>query len=149
MLPLTSPSSNFLTRSRVQSGTKSGTEKASEIAVFSNLAQRSFNPLRTPCVAPRHGVHGSFRARLASGEFQTVECLHVPRRQFTRARTIAAEQEILQRVREGHNQMQPINSTLLELDTARAAEGAASSIRTNALLLVKCKAGGVPHGSHS
>ena len=52
------------------------------------------------------------RARLASGEFQTVERLHAPRRQFTTARTIAAEQEILQRVREGHNQMQPVNSTL-------------------------------------
>jgi hypothetical protein len=48
-------------------------------------------------------VHGSFRARLASGEFQTVERLHAPRPQFTTARTIAAEQEILLRVREGHN----------------------------------------------
>jgi len=57
-------------------------------------------------------VHGSFRARLASGEFRTVEGLHAPRPQFTTARTIAAEQEILQRVREGHNQMQPVNSTL-------------------------------------
>jgi hypothetical protein len=57
-------------------------------------------------------VHGSFRARLASGEFQTVERLHAPCRQFTTARTIAADREILQRVREGHNQMQPITSTL-------------------------------------
>jgi len=50
--------------------------------------------------------------RLASGEFQTVERLHAPRRQFTTARTIATEQEILQPVREGPNQMQPVNSTL-------------------------------------
>ena len=53
-------------------------------------------------------VRSNFAARLASGEFQTVERQHAPGRQFTTARTIEAEQEILRRVREGHNQVQPV-----------------------------------------
>jgi conjugative relaxase-like TrwC/TraI family protein len=53
-------------------------------------------------------VHGNLAARLASGEFQTVERQHAPGRQFTTARTIEAEQEILRRVCEGHNQVQPV-----------------------------------------
>jgi hypothetical protein len=45
----------------------------------------------------------------ASGEFQTVEHQHAPGcRQFTTARTIEAEREILRRVREGRNQVQPV-----------------------------------------
>jgi conjugative relaxase-like TrwC/TraI family protein len=52
-------------------------------------------------------VRGNLAARLASGEFQTVERQHAPGRQFTTARTIEAEQEIVRRVREGHNQVQP------------------------------------------
>jgi conjugative relaxase-like TrwC/TraI family protein len=53
-------------------------------------------------------VRSNLTARLASGEFQTVERQNAPGRQFTTARTIAAEQEILRRVREGHNQVQPV-----------------------------------------
>ena len=53
-------------------------------------------------------VRGNLSARLASGEFQTVERQHAPGRQFTTARTIEAEREILERVREGHNQVQPV-----------------------------------------
>ena len=48
-------------------------------------------------------------ARLTSGEFQLVERTHGdPGRQFTTAKTIEAEQEILRRVREGQNQIDPI-----------------------------------------
>lgn len=48
-------------------------------------------------------------ARLNSGEFQLVERAHgAPGRQFTTAKTIEAEQEILRRVREGQNQIDPI-----------------------------------------
>jgi len=48
-------------------------------------------------------------ARLNSGEFQLVERAHgAPGRQFTTAKTIEAEQEILSRVRQGQNQLEPI-----------------------------------------
>jgi conjugative relaxase-like TrwC/TraI family protein len=48
-------------------------------------------------------------ARLNSGEFQLVERAHgAPGRQFTTAKTIEAEQEILRRVREGQNRIDPI-----------------------------------------
>ncbi|MGO9263477.1 MAG: ATP-dependent RecD-like DNA helicase, partial [Candidatus Binataceae bacterium] len=47
--------------------------------------------------------------RLASGEFQIVKRQQgVPGRQFTTAKTIAAEQEILRRMREGRNQIEPV-----------------------------------------
>jgi conjugative relaxase-like TrwC/TraI family protein len=50
-------------------------------------------------------------ARLASGEFQIVERPQgVPGRQFTTAKTIAAEQEILRRMREGQNHVEPVLS---------------------------------------
>ena len=56
-------------------------------------------------------VRSNLDARLASGEFQTVERSHnVPARQFTTAKTIAAEQEIVQRVREGRSQAEPVLS---------------------------------------
>jgi conjugative relaxase-like TrwC/TraI family protein len=55
-------------------------------------------------------VRGNLNARIASGEFQTVERAHMPGRQFTTAKTIAAEQEIVSRVREGRNQVEPILS---------------------------------------
>jgi conjugative relaxase-like TrwC/TraI family protein len=66
--------------------------------------------------ALRHGmgeityaqVRGNLAARLASGEFQTVERQHPPARQFTTARTIEAELEVVGRVREGQNQVQPV-----------------------------------------
>src|SRR5208282_8231 len=56
-------------------------------------------------------VRAHLDARLASGEFQIVERQHgVPGRQFTTAKTIAAEQEILRRMREGQNQVEPVLS---------------------------------------
>ena len=47
--------------------------------------------------------------RLTSGEFRVVERAHgAPGREFTTARTIEAEQEILRRVRSGQNEIDPI-----------------------------------------
>jgi conjugative relaxase-like TrwC/TraI family protein len=59
-----------------------------------------------------HGqVRANLDARLASGEFQIVERLQgVPGRQFTTARTIEAEHEILRRMREGQNEVQSVLS---------------------------------------
>jgi conjugative relaxase-like TrwC/TraI family protein len=53
-------------------------------------------------------VRGNLNARIASGEFQAVERPHIPGRQFTTARTIAAEHEIIGRVREGRNHVEPL-----------------------------------------
>jgi conjugative relaxase-like TrwC/TraI family protein len=56
-------------------------------------------------------VRANLNARIASGEFQTVERPHsVPGRKVTTARTIAAEWEILRRVAEGRNQSEPVLS---------------------------------------
>jgi conjugative relaxase-like TrwC/TraI family protein len=56
-------------------------------------------------------VRAHLDARLASGEFQIVARQQgVPGRQFTTAKTIAAEQEILHRMREGKNQVEPVLS---------------------------------------
>jgi conjugative relaxase-like TrwC/TraI family protein len=55
-------------------------------------------------------VRGNLNARIASGEFQAVERGHMPGRQFTTAKTIAAEHEIVSRVREGRNQVDPVLS---------------------------------------
>jgi ATP-dependent exoDNAse (exonuclease V) alpha subunit len=56
-------------------------------------------------------VRTNLDARLASGEFQVVERPQgVPGRQFTTAKTIAAEQEILRRMREGQNHVEPVLS---------------------------------------
>jgi len=56
-------------------------------------------------------VRAHLDARLASGEFQIVARQQgVPGRQFTTAKTIAAEQEILYRMREGKNQVEPVLS---------------------------------------
>ncbi|WP_044933706.1 MobF family relaxase [Pseudacidobacterium ailaaui] len=56
-------------------------------------------------------VRNNLNARLASGEFQIVDRQqHSPARQFTTARTIAAEQEIVHRVSEGRNQIDPVLS---------------------------------------
>jgi conjugative relaxase-like TrwC/TraI family protein len=55
-------------------------------------------------------VRGNLNARVASGEFQTVERAHMPGRQFTTAKTIAAEHEIVRRVQEGRNQVEPVFS---------------------------------------
>ncbi len=53
-------------------------------------------------------VRGNLSARLSTGEFQTVERQQAPGRQFTTARTIEAEQEIIRRVREGQNHLSPV-----------------------------------------
>src|SRR6185437_7448814 len=55
-------------------------------------------------------VRGNLNARIASGEFQAVERAHIPGRQFTTAKTIAAEREIVSRAREGRNQVEPVLS---------------------------------------
>jgi conjugative relaxase-like TrwC/TraI family protein len=56
-------------------------------------------------------VSGNLKARLASGEFQVVDRQKdSPARQFTTAKTIAAEQEIVQRVGDGRNQIAPVLS---------------------------------------
>src|SRR5208282_5379139 len=60
-------------------------------------------------------THGQVRAhldaRLASGEFQLIERQQgIPGRQFTTAKTIAAEQEVLRRMRDGQNQVEPVLS---------------------------------------
>ena len=53
-------------------------------------------------------VRAHLDARLASGEFQIVDRRQgVPGRQFTTAKTIAAEHETLRRMREGQNQVEP------------------------------------------
>jgi conjugative relaxase-like TrwC/TraI family protein len=53
-------------------------------------------------------VRANLNARLSAGEFQLVERTSgAPARQFTTARTIAAEQEILRSVAEGKNQAPP------------------------------------------
>ena len=56
-------------------------------------------------------VSGNLKARLASGEFQVVDRQKdSPARQFTTAKTIAAEQEIVQRVGDGQNRIDPVLS---------------------------------------
>jgi conjugative relaxase-like TrwC/TraI family protein len=59
-----------------------------------------------------HGqVRANLDARLASGEFQIVERPQgVPGRQFTTAKTIEAEHEILRRMREGQDHAEPVLS---------------------------------------
>jgi conjugative relaxase-like TrwC/TraI family protein len=54
-------------------------------------------------------VRANLDARLASGEFQIVDrCHSTPGRQFTTAKTIEAEHEIIRRVREGQNDIEPV-----------------------------------------
>ena len=55
-------------------------------------------------------VRGNLNARIASGEFQAVERVHMPGRQFTTAKTIAAERDIIGRVREGRSHIEPLLS---------------------------------------
>jgi conjugative relaxase-like TrwC/TraI family protein len=56
-------------------------------------------------------VRGNLDARLATGEFQVVERPQSqPARQFTTAKTIEAEHEIVRRVREGQNHVEPVLS---------------------------------------
>jgi conjugative relaxase-like TrwC/TraI family protein len=56
-------------------------------------------------------VRANLDARLSNGEFQVVErSASSPGRQFTTAKTLAAEHEILNRVTQGKNQLAPIVS---------------------------------------
>jgi len=56
-------------------------------------------------------VGANLNARLASGEFRVIERgQSTPARQFTTAKTIAAEQEIVRRVSEGQNQLESVLS---------------------------------------
>jgi conjugative relaxase-like TrwC/TraI family protein len=56
-------------------------------------------------------VRGNLDARLASGEFKIVDrSQSQPARQFTTAKTIEAEHEIVRRVGEGRNQVEPVLS---------------------------------------
>ncbi|HEX4076680.1 MAG TPA: AAA family ATPase [Candidatus Acidoferrales bacterium] len=56
-------------------------------------------------------VRANLNARLASGEFQTIERPgYMPGRKLTTARTIEAEQEIIRRVREGQKQIEPVTT---------------------------------------
>jgi conjugative relaxase-like TrwC/TraI family protein len=56
-------------------------------------------------------LRANLEARLASGEFQIVERPQsVPSRQFTTAKTIEAEHEILRGMREGRNRVEPVLS---------------------------------------
>jgi conjugative relaxase-like TrwC/TraI family protein len=56
-------------------------------------------------------VRANLDARLSAGEFQLVERhANLPARQFTTAKTIAAEHEILRTVSEGRNQVEPVLS---------------------------------------
>lgn len=56
-------------------------------------------------------VRDHLENRLLTGEFQAVErTQNRPGRQFTTARTIKEEQEILSRTREGRNQLAPVHS---------------------------------------
>lgn len=57
-------------------------------------------------------VRRNLNARIASGEFQSVERANMPGRQFTTAKTIAAEHEIISRVRDGRNQIDPVLPSL-------------------------------------
>ncbi|MGA9977606.1 MAG: MobF family relaxase, partial [Candidatus Sulfotelmatobacter sp.] len=56
-------------------------------------------------------VRANLDARVASGEFQIVERSQgIPGRQFTTAKTVEAEHEILRRMREGQNHVEPVLS---------------------------------------
>src|SRR6202162_6436752 len=56
-------------------------------------------------------VRSNLEARLASGEFQIVERSRgVPSRQFTTAKTITADHEIIRRMREGQTHVEPVLS---------------------------------------
>ncbi|MGA2653352.1 MAG: MobF family relaxase [Terracidiphilus sp.] len=64
-------------------------------------------------------VRGNLDARLASGEFQIVDrSQSQPARQFTTAKTIEAEHEIVRRVREGKNQVEPVLSRMQAVNVA-------------------------------
>ena len=56
-------------------------------------------------------VRAHLESRMTVGEFQTVECAHnTPARQFTTARTVREEQEIMNRMRAGKDELAPVLS---------------------------------------
>jgi hypothetical protein len=55
-------------------------------------------------------VRANLDARIASAEFQRVERASMPGRQFTTAKTVAAEHEVVSRVREGRNHAESLLS---------------------------------------
>ncbi len=64
-------------------------------------------------------IRANLDTRLASGEFQVVQnSVGTPARQFTTAKTIQAEHEILQRVAQGKGQIEPILSRALAIAAA-------------------------------
>jgi ATP-dependent exoDNAse (exonuclease V) alpha subunit len=66
-------------------------------------------------------VRANIDVRLASGEFQAIErSNHAPGRQLTTARTIAAEAEILRRMHEGQNRIQPVTTKVEAFKIASA-----------------------------
>ncbi len=77
-------------------------------------------------------VRAHLEARLASGEFQTVERHHFPGRQFTTARTIQAEHEIVRRMREGQNAVEPV---LTRPQAAQVAEQQSHLNRTQRVVV--------------
>jgi conjugative relaxase-like TrwC/TraI family protein len=110
-------------------------------------------------------VRANLDARLASGEFQLVERPQsVPGRQFTTAKTIEAEYEILGRMRDGQNQMEPVLSrpqaisvadrqphlsraqkmvvedVLSSPDRIQGIQGFAGSGKTTTLTVIRCAA---------
>ena len=65
-------------------------------------------------------VRANLNARVTSGEFQAVERPgNMPGRKLTTARTIEAEKEILDRVRAGQNQVQPVATRQEAYQTVR------------------------------
>jgi conjugative relaxase-like TrwC/TraI family protein len=110
-------------------------------------------------------VRANLNARLASGEFQIVDWRkNTPARQFTTAKTIAAEQEIVRRVAEGRTQVEPVLSrqqaiavadehthfnraqksvvedVLSSPDRIQGLQGFAGSGKTASLSVVRCAA---------
>jgi hypothetical protein len=64
-------------------------------------------------------VRGNLNARLISGEFQIVQRSESqPARQFTTAKTIEAEQEIVRRVRDGQSQVESVLSRMQAINVA-------------------------------
>jgi conjugative relaxase-like TrwC/TraI family protein len=110
-------------------------------------------------------VRANLDTRLASGEFQLVERPQsVPGRQFTTAKTIEAEHEILARMRDGQNHMDPVLSrpqaisvtdrqpqlnrvqkmvvedVLSSPDRIQGIQGFAGSGKTTTLTVIRCAA---------
>jgi conjugative relaxase-like TrwC/TraI family protein len=110
-------------------------------------------------------VRANLDARLASGEFQIVERSQgVPGRQFTTAKTIEAEHEILQRMREGQNHVESVlprplaialadqhsnlnraqktvvEDVLSSPDRVQGIQGFAGAGKTTTLTIVRCAA---------